>query len=360
MISTLAILPLVVLSTLLALGLFGVDRKSLANRARADLAARQSIHTRPTPRIGGIAVAVGILSGALLSADPIFTALLWTVLPIFVVGIVEDFGPDTPPTLRLSVAALSAVLAIFVLGVRVDRLDVAALDWALGVPMAALAFTVFASVGMTHAINLVDGLNGLSSAVVISISSCLGLVAWQYGHSDLALMNAVICAAFFAFLLLNFPRGLYFLGDAGAYSVGHLLAWSAILLLNREPQVSAWGIFLILLWPVVDTLFTIFRRLRAGRPVAAPDLMHYHHVMMRVVAILAPRRMGVALANPIGSALTWPLLASPGALGIILIDDTAAALAAALVFCVLYVTSYLILVRSAPKFRRRPSPKVAA
>ena len=357
MISTLAILPLVILSTLLALALFGFDRTSLARRARADLAARQSIHTRPTPRVGGIAIAVGILSGALLSADPIFSALLWTVLPIFVVGIVEDFGPDTPPSLRLSVAALSAVLAIIVLGVRVDRLDVAALDWALGLPVAAIAFTMFASVGMTHAINLVDGLNGLSAAVVISISSCLGLVAWKYGHSDLALMNAIICAAFFAFLLLNFPRGLYFLGDAGAYSVGHLLAWSAILLLNREPQVSAWGILLILLWPVVDTLFTIFRRLRAGRPVAAPDLMHYHHVMMRVVAIVAPKRLSVAWTNPIGSALTWPLLALPGAIGVILINDNAAALAAVLVFCLLYVTSYRILVQNVLKFRRRPPIK---
>ena len=108
--------------------------------------------------------------------------------------------------------------------------------------LVGFAFTVFASTGMTYAINLIDGLNGLSSAVVIAIMVTFGLVAHKYGHVDLVVMNAVVCVAFIGFMCVDFPNGRVFLGDAGAYSVGHIIASNTIVLLNREPEISAWGI----------------------------------------------------------------------------------------------------------------------
>jgi UDP-GlcNAc:undecaprenyl-phosphate GlcNAc-1-phosphate transferase len=270
------------------------ERKAFAKRAQRHVNAKQSVHTSPTPRVGGLAIALGILSGALLSGDDIFAALLWSVLPIFVVGLLEDLGPDTPPSLRLGVASLSAVLAIYVLGVDIHRLDLAAADWLLGIPLIAMGFSVFASAGMTHAMNLVDGLNGLSSAVVVTIMSAFGYVAWSFGHSDLLFMSLTICVAFFGFMCVNFPHGKIFLGDAGAYSVGHLIAWNAILLLNREPEISAWGILLIVLWPVLDTVFALVRRFVTGYSIATPDRMHYHHVLMRMVLIATPKSIGIS------------------------------------------------------------------
>jgi len=196
MISCAVTLLLVFLSTLIVLLYINSERGTFAKLAQRHVNARQSVHRTPTPRVGGLAIAVGILSGALLSGNDLFAALLWSVLPIFVVGLLEDLGPDTPPSLRLGVASLSALLAIYVLGVYIHRLDLWAADWLLGIPLIAMGFSVFASAGMTHAMNLVDGLNGLSSAVVITIMSAFGYVAWSYGHSYLIFMSLSVCTAF--------------------------------------------------------------------------------------------------------------------------------------------------------------------
>jgi len=351
MISSAVALSLVFLSTLLVLLYINTERKAFAKRAQIHINAKQSMHTTPTPRVGGLAIAVGILSGALLSGEDLFAALLWSVLPIFIVGLLEDLGPQTPPTLRLGVASLSAVLAIFVLGVYIHRLDLAAADWVLGIPLVAIAFSVFASTGMTHAMNLVDGLNGLSSAIVISIMGAFGYVAWAFGHPDLLFMNLTVCTAFLGFMCVNFPHGKIFLGDAGAYSVGHLIAWNAILLLNREPEVSAWGILLILLWPVLETVFAMARRLAAGKSMSQPDRLHYHHVLMRLVLLATPKSVGLQRANPIGSVLAWPLVAAPCVLGILFISNIALSIASVFLFTMFYVISYLLLIRNALKVK---------
>jgi hypothetical protein len=164
-------------------------------------------------------------------------------------------------------------------------------------------------------------------------------------------MSLTVCTAFLGFMCLNFPHGKIFLGDAGAYSVGHLIAWNAILLLNREPEVSAWGILLILLWPVLDTVFAMTRRLVAGHSVSQPDRLHYHHVLMRLVMLATPKSVGLERANPIGSVLAWPLVAAPSLLGVLLIADTSKAIMGVVLFSALYVVTYHTLVRRAIKFR---------
>lgn len=345
-------LLLVFLSTLFALLFIHRERATFEKRAARHVNARQAVHTVPTPRVGGIAIAVGILSGALLSGHDLFGTLLWTTLPIFIIGLLEDLGPDTPPSLRLGVSALSAVLAILVLDIHIMRVDLPGVDVLMSVALVGMLFTVFASAGMTHAINLIDGLNGLSSAVVITIMVAFGLVAHHYGHSDLVVMNAVICVAFFGFMFVNFPYGRVFLGDAGAYSIGHIIAWNAIVLLNREPEVSAWGILLILLWPVLDTLFAMLRRWVTGLSISQPDKLHYHHVLMRLVLIMTHKTIGKKEANPIGSFLSWPLMAVPCFMGYAFIDDTRGALTAIVVFTLAYVITYHLLIRNAHKLRK--------
>lgn len=345
-------LLLVFLSTLFALLFIHRERATFAKRAARHVNARQAVHTVPTPRVGGIAIAVGILSGALLSGNDLFGTLLWTTLPIFIIGLLEDLGPDTPPSLRLGVSALSAVLAILVLDIHIMRVDLPGVDVLMSVALVGMLFTIFASAGMTHAINLIDGLNGLSSAIVITIMVAFGLVAHHYGHSDLVVMNAVICVAFFGFMIVNFPYGRVFLGDAGAYSIGHIIAWNAIVLLNREPEVSAWGILLILLWPVLDTLFAMLRRRVTGLSISQPDKLHYHHVLMRLVLIMTHKTIGKKEANPIGSFLSWPLMAVPCFMGYAFIDDTRGALTAIVVFTLAYVITYHLLIHNALKLRK--------
>ena len=352
MLPKIMVLILVFLSTLFALLFIHRERETFAKRAVRHVKAKQSVHTVPTPRVGGIAIAVGILSGALLSGNDLFGTLLWTTLPIFLIGLLEDLGPDTPPSLRLGVAALSATLAILVLNIHISRVDLPGVDILMSITLIGMAFTIFASTGMTHAINLIDGLNGLSSAVVIAIMITFGLIAQRYGHSDLVVMNGVVCVAFIGFMCVNFPNGRVFLGDAGAYSIGHIIAWNAIVILNREPEISAWAILLVLLWPVLDTLFAMVRRLLTGLSISQPDKLHYHHVLMRLVLLMTHKTIGRKQANPIGSLLSWPLMAIPCYLGYVLVNDTRGALTALVAFTLAYVVSYHLLIHNAFKLRK--------
>ena len=351
MLSLFVIIPLVVASTFFALLLIDRERATLAKRSLRHIAARQSSHSAPTPRVGGVAIAVGILSGALLSGYDSFGLLLWTALPIFLVGLFEDLGPDTPASFRLGVAAISSILAVVIFDTTISRISFSPLDPVFALPLVALGFTIFACVGFTHAMNLIDGLNGLSSAIVIFIMASFALVAYRFGHSDLLALNLVVIAAFSSFILVNFPFGRIFLGDAGAYSVGHIIAWNAIFLLGREPQISAWGILLILLWPVLDTVFAMLRRARMGSSIYRADRLHFHHVVMRLIMICAPNLRAKSKANPIASFLIWPFACIPCALGICFINNTEAAMMSIGMFTLLYSFTFSRLVRNAYRLR---------
>ena len=344
------VLPLVFASTLFALFVINAERDALSNRARRHVYARQSSHTKPTPRIGGVAIAVGILSGVLLSGNDLFGLLLWTTLPIFLIGLMEDIGPDSSRSVRLIVSALSAVLAVMIFGEHIHRVDVVFLDVLLSVKVIAILFTIFASVGMTHAVNLIDGLNGLSSFVVVSIMLAFGAIALQNGQSELLALNLIVCTSFLAFAFLNFPNGKIFLGDAGAYSIGHIIAWNAILLMVALPNASAWSILLIVLWPVLDTVFAIVRRSLRGQAIGEPDKLHFHQLLMRALTIRFPQTCTVDKANPIASMLTWPFAAAPCIIGYFLIDQPQRAMIATLVISSFYVLTYAILA----KLARRP------
>ena len=347
------VLILVLISTLAPLLYLEKNKGIFLKSAKRHISAKQAVHMVATPRIGGIPIAIGILSGALLSDNILFSGLLWTTLPIFLVGLFEDLQTDTPPLLRIGVAALSALLAVFLLNIHITRVDVPGFDFLMTFTVVGIAFTIFASTGMTHAMNLIDGLNGLSSAVVIAVTSSFGLIAYKYGHSDLMGMNAILCVAFLSFMFVNFPKGKIFLGDAGAYSVGHLIAWNAVILLNREPNISAFAILLVVLWPVTDTLFAMIRRFVTGVSVSHPDKLHYHHVLMRLVLLLSRGSIGKKEANPIGSLLSWPFIALPCIAGYFLVEEPSAAFFPVLFFVLAYVLSYHLLVRNALKFRRK-------
>ena len=353
------ILALVLLSTLFGLYFIRTESETFRKRAARHVTTRQSSHSKPTPRVGGLAIAVGILSGALLSGSDIFGLLLWTALPIFIIGLVEDLGPDTPPALRLTVAFLSATLAAFVTGAHLTSLDTPGVDALLSIGAVGLGFTLLASAGMTHAMNLIDGLNGLSSAVVIVAMAGMGWVAHRFGHTDLVYLNVVVLTAFLGFFLVNFPRGYIFLGDAGAYSVGHIIAWNAIILLVREPSISAWSVLLIVFWPIFDVIMSTLRRVAKRAPVTRPDRMHFHHLLMRSVMILSNGAVSKEAANPLGSALAIPMIIAAAMLGVTFIDNTPAAMSSVGCLAALYWLTYVVLIKIA-RARRLYRRRIAA
>ena len=164
-----------------------------------------------------------------------------------------------------------------------------------------ILFTIFATVGVVNAFNLIDGLNGLSSYVTVSVAVSLSIVAFQAGNTQVSIF-LVLCVAVLGFMVLNFPMGKIFLGDGGAYALGHLLVWSAIILINNATDVSAFMILLIFFWPVADTgLATGVDGSWETQLIVPTDF--FHQLAMRFLEIRFFGRDRREVANPFATLI---------------------------------------------------------
>jgi UDP-GlcNAc:undecaprenyl-phosphate GlcNAc-1-phosphate transferase len=326
---------------------------------RADERAVQSSHAAPTPRLGGVAIVAALVLGSFWIPGAFGAAtslLLLCLVPLLAGGLWEDFGYRVSPRRRVALAALSTLLAVAAFGIWVDRVGVPGADWALGLAPVGVAFTVFAVVGVTNAFNLIDGINGLSVSISLLVAASLGYVAAAHGVSELAQASLVLMGALGGFLFINYPFGKVFLGDAGAYSVGFILASLAVALMHLAPEVNPAAVLLIFFWPVADTVLAIYRRRVRGQRSDKPDRLHFHQLTMRALEIALFGRRRRALANPLATAIIVPMAATPMLAGVALSDNNAAAFAALLVFAVLFFTAYNLGINWA---RRRPNRSAA-
>lgn len=243
----------------------------------------QKFHRMATPRIGGIAVLLAAAAAALFahqldqSIFAVSAALVCCGLFAFGGGLAEDFTKLVSVRLRLLLTFVSAALAFFLLDARITALSIPGIDWALKFSAISFAFTLFAVGGFAHATNIVDGFNGLVGVVSLMFLSAIAFVAHSIGDQPILWTSLLFCGAILGFLVFNFPRGLIFLGDGGAYMVGFLIAELAVLLVHRNSEVSPWFALALLCYPVTEVMFSIYRKrvLRAMSP-GVPDGLHLH------------------------------------------------------------------------------------
>ena len=323
---------------------------------RSDLNSVQSMHTRETPRVGGIAVFGAIGLGAIFSSVSISSAYTDFVLfssLLFFVGLAEDLGFKISPRNRLLAAASSSLLIIWVLGFWLPRTGFPILDtvidhWAVGIPL-----TVLVTVGISNGFNLIDGVNGLASFTGIVAAFALSQIAEVSGYPTMAHLSILIGAGILGFFIVNYPFGLIFLGDAGAYTIGFVLSWIGIVILINIPDVSPWAILLTLFWPVADTLLAIYRRSRRGLNVCAPDRLHVHQIIMRGLEICFFGKNCRHITNPLTTLVMSPLIISPPIVGILLWDQNWNAFLAVLFFCLLLFAGYFYAPKLIWQFRRK-------
>lgn len=307
--------------------------------------AVQSCHDNPTPRVGGVAVMLSLILGIFLSyrgEHQTIAILLVSALPIFIAGLSEDLSWHVSPLGRLAAAALSALLMVILSGVWLIRADVPIIDEMLTVAPLAIIFSVFAVTGMSHALNLIDGVNGLASGAAIIAAIAFVLIGIAVGDNLVVVLALTIAFATFGFFLVNFPFGKIFLGDAGAYTLGYLLGWTAILLVVRNPEVSAWGVLLMLFWPLADTLHAIARRWTQKQSAVEADSYHMHHVIMRALETHLLRKENRAVSNPLASALILVFLLMPAALGVLYHDSVAQTALAFGLLLIIYFAIYMV------------------
>ena len=277
--------------------------------------------------------------------------MLVSALPFFL-GLSEDLGYFVAPLKRLLASIISGTFVILFLDVWVTGVGFVILDSALSFGLIGIIFTLFATSGVVNAFNLIDGLNGLASFVGISTAITLSYIAFEVNQVDVMRFLFIFSACILGFTVLNFPLGKIFLGDAGAYLIGHLLVWTAIILVNYSSDVSPFAILLIFFWPVADTCLAIWRRKRKNRRADKPDRLHFHQLaVMRFLEIRFLGRSKRRISNPIATTILLPFVIMPQLLGAMFWNNSQIAILSALIMSLLFVGTYLLGIYLAKRTR---------
>jgi UDP-GlcNAc:undecaprenyl-phosphate GlcNAc-1-phosphate transferase len=314
----------------------------------------QKFHSAPTPRIGGLEVMAGLfVSGAVLLAieqsvsSEQFGYLLLASLPAFAGGISEDATKNVGVLTRLLLTMLAAAFGVWLLGAVIPRLDVPGFDILLKWAPFAIAFTMFAVGGVANSINIIDGYNGLAAGHAVIVLAAMAYVSALVGDAFLFISALAMIGALLGFLVWNYPKGKIFLGDGGAYLLGFWLAELSVLLVVRHPEVSPWFPMLLLVYPIFETLFSMYRRKVIQRQSPGqPDRMHLHQVIyMR----LTRARTGASdpassiQLNSMVAPFGWLMTLCCAVPALLFWGETHWLVAASLLFCAAYVALYLWL-----------------
>ena len=275
------------------------------------------MHKKPVPRLGGLAIFLGFMVSMLLfvKVDHQMQGILLGASIIVVLGVVDDMSP-LRAYFKFCVQIFAALVAVFH-GVVVQTLSnpnvfADSPYWDLG--WLAIPITVLWIVGITNAVNLIDGLDGLACGVSTISAISMLVIALLVSESDVALVMASLVGACLGFLPFNRNPAKMFMGDTGSTFLGYILATISIQGLFKYYAIVSFAVpFLILGLPMFDTLFAIIRRLAHGQNPMAPDRGHIHH---RLIDMGLNQKQAVAALYVISSilGLSAVVLTSSGAI----------------------------------------------
>lgn len=256
-----------------------------------DYPDKRKIHSVPTPRLGGVAIYIAfflsLIPALFFNTSPAFsqtvTALFSCSLIIFFLGLYDDIK-GANAKIKFTFQILAALLLIYGFGFKINYLtnpfrQYAYLDFGwLGVPI-----TILWIVGLTNAINIIDGLDGLACGVTSIASITLFLVAVHQGNTAVGFLTGAMAGATLAFLKFNFNPAKIFMGDTGSMTLGFALSVIAITSYRKSTVALALLVpFIALGVPIIDTMLAIFRRFLKGSHPFQADQEHIHHRLLNM------------------------------------------------------------------------------
>lgn len=257
--------------------------KKLAFKIGAvDLPNERKVHQKIMPRLGGLAIFIGYVVGflALIPKNSLSIGLFLGSLIIIAIGVLDDRFELSAKVKALGQVVAAVVVVAF--GFRLELLNIPFEDgpWILG--WLAIPVTIFWIVGVTNAVNLIDGLDGLSAGVSGIATAVIFVMALVTGNAFVALYALILLGAILAFLFFNFHPAKIFMGDTGALFLGFNLAALSLLGFKHVTFTSFIIPILILGVPLSDTFFAIVRRIVNRKPISAADKNHLHHCLMEL------------------------------------------------------------------------------
>jgi UDP-GlcNAc:undecaprenyl-phosphate/decaprenyl-phosphate GlcNAc-1-phosphate transferase len=275
--------PEVIWGFLLALGVVLVLTPAVGRFARIlgvvdQPGEARRLHLRPIPRLGGIALLLGIFVPALafLQLGGAYRGILLGAAIATCVGVVDDFR-GLPWWGKLGGQVAAAAVAVGA-GVSIDRftfpfLGIQDLPAWVGVPA-----TMIWIVAIMNMVNFLDGMDGLAAGICGIAGSTFAVIALSLGKPEAAILAAIVAGACFGFLRHNFYPARIFMGDSGALLLGFILATLSVQgLLKTAATVALFFPLLVLAIPIVDTSFVLAKRLKYRRPLYEADRTHLHH-----------------------------------------------------------------------------------
>lgn len=261
----------------------------LARRIGAvDRPGVRTVHVRPIPRIGGLAIFV--------SATPAIIAVLFlhnsigetfrdTKVPlitlfgsatfVFLIGLVDDLR-GLPAKFKF-LAELLAAGALCLVGVRVSSIAITE-QWTLNLGLFGCPLSILWIIGITNAVNLSDGLDGLAAGISAIACGVIVIFAVHCGNSIMPVLMLSLLGSLTSFLFFNFNPARVFLGDCGSLFLGFTIASASILCSMKSSALVGLALPMLALGiPIFDTLFSIMRRFLERRSIFAPDRGHFHH-----------------------------------------------------------------------------------
>ncbi len=265
--------------------------KNLAEKIGAvDLPNERKVHKTAIPRLGGLAiylgfmvalsfsVAIGKYIGIGFDGKHLLAIALGGTL-ILILGVLDDLW-RLRPMAKFVWQILVALLVIY-LGVSINFIS-NPFNGLLQLGWFGILLTILWLVGMTNAINLIDGLDGLAAGVTAISAGTLFFVALRTHQISAAIIMLILCGSALGFLRYNFFPARIFLGDSGSYFLGFILACASILGVFKTTLVVALVIPVMILGvPIFDTMFAIGRRLGERRSLFSADSKHIHHMLLR-------------------------------------------------------------------------------
>ena len=256
--------------------LFGLDEKI----------GTQKIHKKTAVRIGGLSIVSTILIVNVFidkNANDFLIPFLIVSL-FFLIGFYEDITRSLSSVRRLILSIIAASALIFFTSTTLNEADLKIINNLLSYPLIAFLVSILGVSITSNAWNFIDGLNGLASGMASVTLLAFSFIALQ---NDIIIFSNILFSLsliVFGFFLVNIFSGQIFLGDGGSYFIGALVAWSGLKLVNLEPLISAWGIFLIIIYPATEFTFSFLRRIIFGKSPLIADSKHLHSLIYNYIS----------------------------------------------------------------------------
>ncbi len=270
----------IVLTFLVSLFLTYSITKLSERMGMIDIPNERSAHVNPIPRGAGVAVFTAFFTVLLVcyfSLAMQYKGFMLAALLVFLIGVYDD-NKGVEPKIKFIGITIATLLLFFIDGLRIDTLG----NWfghQVALPVfLSLPVTLVAVVGFTNALNLIDGLDGLSGSVSIVIFGAFAYIGWVYQDPFIMTVSLLMISAIVGFLFFNWHPAMIFMGDSGSLILGFTISVVAI---KSIEYISITSVLFLTAIPIIDTLTVMVRRIQRSLSPFNPDKTHLHHKVLR-------------------------------------------------------------------------------